>query len=77
MTALQGFWRERGRLAEGRRWLELGLTGRDAISPSVLARALEALGVYASWQGDDRQAKDYCREALQLSVISSVRVVLR
>ena len=31
-----------------------------------VARALEALGVYASWQGDDRQAKDYCREALRL-----------
>jgi predicted ATPase/DNA-binding SARP family transcriptional activator len=66
VTALQGFWRERGRLAEGRRWLEVGLTGRDAISALVRGRALLALGVYASWQGDDRQAITNCKEALRL-----------
>jgi predicted ATPase/DNA-binding SARP family transcriptional activator len=66
VTALQGFWRERGRLAEGMRWLEVGLTRRDALSTLVLARALEALGVYASWQGDDCRAKTCCGEALRL-----------
>jgi predicted ATPase/DNA-binding SARP family transcriptional activator len=66
VTALQGFWRERGRLNEGMRWLEAGLARQDAISPLVRARALLALGVYASWQGDNCQAKTYCREALQL-----------
>jgi predicted ATPase/DNA-binding SARP family transcriptional activator len=66
VAALQGFWRERGCLAEAMRWLEVGLIRQDTISPLVRARALESLGVYASWQGDDCQAKNYCREALQL-----------
>jgi predicted ATPase/DNA-binding SARP family transcriptional activator len=66
VAGLERFWRERGHLTEGMRWLEAGLARQDAISPLVRARALHTLGVYASWQGDYCQAKTYCREALRL-----------
>jgi non-specific serine/threonine protein kinase len=70
-TALVGFWRLRGHIGEGGRWLETGLTqGRsasvDSIAPGVRAEALNALGVLRMWQGSYREAQALHEEALAI-----------
>jgi predicted ATPase/DNA-binding SARP family transcriptional activator len=61
---LKLFWRVRGHLDEGRRWLEsaLGHAGREA-TPGR-ARALEAAGAVAQRRGDYAAAKAFWQEGL-------------
>jgi predicted ATPase/DNA-binding SARP family transcriptional activator len=53
-SSLAPFWRQRGQLGEGRRWLEKALAYPAAGEPPSTARgwALNALGVLAMWQCD-------------------------
>jgi non-specific serine/threonine protein kinase len=68
-TSLLTFWRQRGRICEGRRWLETALAAdrqNATISPILRARALNGLGVLSMWQGHDAQAQACHEGALSL-----------
>jgi predicted ATPase/class 3 adenylate cyclase len=54
--ALRGFWRIRGHLSEGRRWLEGALAKQGGQSASARAKALYAASVLALRQGDHSTA---------------------
>ena len=64
VTALWRFWHQRGPLWEGRQALDelLALGG----SPEVRARALNAAGGMAWWEGDSHAAQRYQEQALPL-----------
>jgi predicted ATPase len=64
--ALWRFWRVRGYLREGRRWLESGLQAAGPVDPAVRALALEAASVLAWSQGDYAPAQDYAEQSLAL-----------
>jgi predicted ATPase/DNA-binding SARP family transcriptional activator len=76
MSALVGFWRQRGYLDEGRHWLERALEAQKSVigddpssslSPSrSTAQALNALGVFLMWQGAYEQARSSHTQALTL-----------
>jgi predicted ATPase/DNA-binding CsgD family transcriptional regulator len=59
--ALWRFWRVRGDLSEGRRWLDSALA-RHARTPAA-AHALTGAGVLARDQGDYRRARELLEEA--------------
>jgi non-specific serine/threonine protein kinase len=66
-TALQGFWRMRGHLTDGARWLEAGLAAADAnVAPLVRARALNMLGILRMWQCAYPLAQEAHDEALTI-----------
>jgi tetratricopeptide (TPR) repeat protein len=64
--ALWLFWRIRGHLSEGRRWLSEGLSGGDAAPAGVRARALLVLGDLDWRQGDYPQADENLEASLAL-----------
>ncbi|MFN2464420.1 MAG: tetratricopeptide repeat protein [Candidatus Dormibacteria bacterium] len=66
-ASLGEFWDLRCALAEGRRWLELTLSRAPAAPDSLRARALNALGMLVSHQGDYRTAQRHFEEALSLA----------
>ncbi|GAC1650071.1 MAG: hypothetical protein NVS9B15_09490 [Acidobacteriaceae bacterium] len=55
--AIWRFWQRHGDFAEGRRWLERGLTQRDGIAPWVRAKALWGASWLAYHQGDFARAR--------------------
>jgi predicted ATPase/DNA-binding SARP family transcriptional activator len=66
-TMLAGFWRGRGHLHEGSRWLEAGLALQGTcIAPPVRARALDVLGVFRMWQAAYPAAQTLHEEALAI-----------
>jgi DNA-binding CsgD family transcriptional regulator/tetratricopeptide (TPR) repeat protein len=65
--SLGGFWLVRGRLSEGRRWLEAALEGRIGASDSARARALLRAGLIAREQGDQERSVELLGEALALA----------
>ena len=62
---LKLFWRVRGHLDEGRRWLESALTHGESPTPGR-ARALEAAGALAQRRGDYPAAKTLWQEGLEI-----------
>ena len=67
--ALTHFWRVRGHVSEGRRWLEEGLarTNGDDVAPSARAKALVGLGlVVAEQEGDYEKAARLYEKGLAL-----------
>jgi predicted ATPase len=69
--ALEGYWRLRGYLSEGRTWLEELLATRAAstgapVGACVQARALNAAATLAWMQGDLRSAEELAAESLTL-----------
>jgi tetratricopeptide (TPR) repeat protein len=64
--ALWRFWRIRGHLSEGRRWLSEGLSGRDAAPVGVRARAMLVLGDLDVKQGDYPQGEEKLEASLAL-----------
>jgi non-specific serine/threonine protein kinase len=61
------FWRQRGAITEGRRWLEALLTQRNSTDTSpILAAAFNGLGVLAMWQGDLEHAHGCHETALEI-----------
>jgi predicted ATPase/Tfp pilus assembly protein PilF len=65
-AALQPFWAGRGRYGEGRRWLKAVLAKQDPGSEGTRARAQNAIGWLAWWQGDIEQASVAAEEGLLL-----------
>jgi predicted ATPase/class 3 adenylate cyclase len=65
-AALSLFWRIRGHLSEGRRWLSEGLSGGDAAPAGVRARAMLVLGDLAWKQGDYPQGEEKLEASLAL-----------
>ena len=66
-TALSEFWRMRGHLSEGRRWLEETLSRSGNLSPSLRAKALRRAALLALIQSDYIRAKAALEESLALS----------
>jgi predicted ATPase/DNA-binding SARP family transcriptional activator len=76
MSALAGFWRQRGYLDEGRHWLEQALLAQEShrgddqslslSSTLSTAQALNALGTFLMWQGAYDQALETHSRALTL-----------
>jgi predicted ATPase/class 3 adenylate cyclase len=64
--ALWLFWRSRGHLSEGRRWLSEGLSGGDAAPAGVRARAMLVLGDLDVMQDDYPQGEEKLEAALSL-----------
>ena len=67
-TAMQPFWVRGGHYDEGCGWLEAVLAKRGRTSAVVRAKALNALGWLAQWQGDVERASIAADEGLQLSI---------
>jgi predicted ATPase len=64
--ALRAFWRVRGHLSEGRRWLEAALARAEDESTGPRAKALYGASVLALRQGDYGPAKAWAQESLTL-----------
>ena len=62
-TALAPHWQTRGRLSEGRRWLETALRGGHGPSPERLGAMVEA-GILAQLQGDFNGAERWYTASL-------------
>lgn len=62
------FWFIRGRLEEGRRYLEVALPGEDDSFPAARANALCGLS-FVAWflDYDSEKAGGYCRQAIELA----------
>src|SRR5215211_2271922 len=60
------FWRNRGHLSEGRRWLSAGLAAGDAAPAGVRARAMLGLGDLDVMQGDYPQGEENLEASLAL-----------
>ena len=56
-SLLWRFWRDRGHLSEGRRWLDAALAQDRSAPPATRAAALVAAGVLAAEQGDSDPAR--------------------
>lgn len=65
-AALWPFWDLRGHFREGRAWLEELLPRAPAAPAAVRARALHAIGHFASFQGDYAVAEHALRQSLEL-----------
>jgi DNA-binding CsgD family transcriptional regulator len=67
-VALGHFWRVRGYLSEGRRWLQNALKWEAGASGGIRARALEACAHLCRDQGDLVAAEHLYRQSLELCV---------
>jgi predicted ATPase/class 3 adenylate cyclase len=65
-SAVSDFWRIRGYISEGRRWLEDALAG-DAERTAVSVKALCEVSYFADRQGEHEQAKACAERALRIS----------
>ncbi len=64
--ALAEYWRARGRLAEGRLWLDMALRIGPQDRTPERARALHGAGMLANWQSDFGRARAELEEALAI-----------
>ena len=64
--ALGPYWARRGRLTEGRLWLEAAMRHDDATPPAVAAAALQALCQLATRQHDSEQARTWGERSFAL-----------
>jgi non-specific serine/threonine protein kinase len=62
--ALGWFWRLRGHMTEGRRWLDAALRASEATLDPARPRALNGAGLLASSQGDHGRAKALLEQSL-------------
>ena len=65
-AALWPFWRTRGHLSEGRRWLEAALAAAPASDSAARAQALNGAGWIAGTQGDFGAAETHLNASLRL-----------
>ena len=65
-AAAQYFWRMRGHLGEGRRWLEAALARGGEAPVPVRGRALHAAAIFVDRQGDHAEARRLYEESLAL-----------
>ena len=66
--ALAEYWRVRGRITEGRLWLDAALRMRPAEETTYRARALHGAGVLASLQSDFDRARARLDEAFRMRI---------
>ncbi|MGD9527768.1 ATP-binding protein [Pseudonocardia sp.] len=66
-AALYPFWLSRGRLGEGRRWLDRALDAEPGTSTALRARALYRTCALAGLQGDQRARAAHAEAALALA----------
>jgi predicted ATPase/Tfp pilus assembly protein PilF len=66
--AMSEYWRVRGRITEGRLWLDAALRMGPAEDSAHRARALHGAGVLDSIQGDFERARERLEEAFRLRV---------
>jgi len=64
--ALSEYWRARGRLAEGRIWLDVALRLGPRDETAERARALHGAGMLANWQSDFGRGRGLLEEALAI-----------
>jgi predicted ATPase len=64
--ALAEYWRARGRLAEGRIWLDTALRLGPPDRTAERARALHGAGMLANWQSDFGRARTVLEDALAI-----------
>jgi predicted ATPase len=64
--SLAEYWRARGRLAEGRIWLDTALRMGPPDRTAERARALHGSGMLANWQSDFGRARTTLQEALAI-----------
>jgi predicted ATPase len=64
--ALSEYWRARGRLAEGRIWLDVALRLGPPAETAERARALHGAGMLANWQSDFGRGRGLLEEALAI-----------
>jgi len=64
--ALEWFWARRGHVQEGRTFLERALAGSEEAETMLRARALNAAGLLAFYQGDLAQTEVRCQKSLTL-----------
>jgi predicted ATPase/class 3 adenylate cyclase len=62
--ALEPFWRLRGHISEGRRWLETALLRGGEAPASLRTKALDAAAGLAYRQGDNKRSTELWEEAL-------------
>jgi tetratricopeptide (TPR) repeat protein len=66
-AALSWFWFVRGHWSEGRQWLDNTLAPRsETIAAACRARALNAAGLFACYQGDSVKTRAYLTESIAL-----------
>jgi predicted ATPase/class 3 adenylate cyclase len=65
--AVWPFWKLRGYLGEGRKWLEQALDRAPDVPPAVLAQGLRGAGDLAAGQSDDDRARAYLERSLALA----------
>jgi predicted ATPase/DNA-binding response OmpR family regulator len=66
VIALGNFWRLRGHLSEGRRWITTTLAKTNASPPALRALAFQEAGWMAMTQGEYEQAKDFSEKEIAL-----------
>jgi len=76
-TALVEFWDRRGHFDEGGRWLEAVLAKHGPASATARARALNAIGWLAQWQGEVKRAAKAAEDGLQLSIEEGIETRVR
>jgi predicted ATPase/class 3 adenylate cyclase len=64
-AALKRFWAQQGPYAEATRWLAIFLQPAESVQ-QIRARALEAAGFFAHWEGHYEQSLTYYQEALAI-----------
>ena len=64
--ALSEYWRARGRLADGRIWLDTALRLGSTTPTPERALVLHGAGMLANWQSDFARAKTMLEEALEI-----------
>jgi non-specific serine/threonine protein kinase len=72
-SALAEYWRARGRLAEGRIWLDTALRLGPTERSVERARALHGAGILANWQSDFGRARTVLQEALEMRLELGLR----
>ncbi|HET9614509.1 MAG TPA: tetratricopeptide repeat protein, partial [Candidatus Limnocylindrales bacterium] len=72
-AALAEYWRARGRLAEGRIWLDAALRMGPPEATAERARALHGAGVLANWQSDFNRARGVLEQALEMRLSLGLR----
>jgi predicted ATPase/Tfp pilus assembly protein PilF len=72
-AALAEYWRARGRLAEGRIWLDAALRMGPPDPSPERARALHGAGVLANWQSDFGRARAILEGALEMRLALGLR----
>ena len=76
-SALTDFWRQRGHLEEGRRWLEAALAASAGTAPpEARIWALHGTGLLAHLQGDNAPARAHWEESLALARANGDRMAM-